>query len=279
MDGVLEKSRIAVSLVPERLIAEAAFDDGVLLDELTLRRDGDVLAFEEVEQVRKVLGSALAKWWQIIPIWVRLSFTMQHQQQTQWCWSAVSVSVAHYYVPSSTWTQCEMANQEMGQTTCCVDGSTTQCNQPNVLDAPLNRAGVLDHVEFGTVGFDAIRQEIDGSRPLAWRIGWSGGGGHFAVIEGYRVLGQNWVAVDDPWYGESDVALSTLTGGGYQGSGSWTHTYFTRRPALIFPGPWLEDRFRFPWEIWERVRVEQRSVLAGGAGAPAAAVSAGGEGR
>jgi hypothetical protein len=264
MDGVLATSRIAVSLVPERLIAQAALDDGVTLDEVVSRREGNALVFDDVGRVHEVLDKAIAAWWQLVPSWVRLNFTMQHQLQTQWCWAATSVSVAHYYVPWSSWTQCEMANQEMGQTTCCADGSTTQCNQPNVLDAPLNRAGVLDHMQGGVVAFSVVRQEIDAGRPLAWRIGWSGGGGHFAVIEGYQVSGASWVAVDDPWYGESDVALSTLTGGGYQGSGTWTHTYFTKRPLRIFTGPWLKEQFRLPREIWDRARVAQRAVVAGG---------------
>lgn len=264
MASVLERSRIPVSLVPERLIARTALDNGVTLDELAPRREGAVLAPADAERLRSVLDKAIFDWFQGIPTWVRLDFTMQHQQQTQWCWAAASVSVSHHYVPWSTWTQCEMVNQEMGQTTCCANGSTTQCNRPNVLDAPLKRAGVLDHMQSGSVSFTVIRQEIDAKRPLAWRIGWSGGGGHFAVVEGYRTSGTAWVTVDDPWYGQSDVALSTLTGGGYQGSGRWTHTYFTKRAGMIFPGPWLADRLRLPGEIWDRVHVEQRAVLAGG---------------
>jgi hypothetical protein len=42
--------------------------------------------------------------------WHRLDFTMQHQQQTNWCWAAVSTSVALFYDPVSTWTQCAVAS-------------------------------------------------------------------------------------------------------------------------------------------------------------------------
>ncbi len=55
-----------------------------------------------------------------------------------------------------------------------------------------------------------LEHKLDAGCPLAWRIGWSGGGGHFAVIEGYRTNGGPWVAVDDLRYGASDLALSTL---------------------------------------------------------------------
>jgi len=164
------------------------------------------------------------------PSWTRLSFTMQHQEQTEWCWAATSVSVARHYDARTTWTQCRMVGAEKQVDTCCEDGSSAACNQPNVLDAPLSRAGALDHKDRGRADFDTIRREIDAGRPLAWRVGWSGGGGHFAVIEGYQEAGDEWVAVEDPWYGASDVSVAALTDGVYQGSGSWTHTYFTRPP-------------------------------------------------
>jgi Papain-like cysteine protease AvrRpt2 len=137
------------------------------------------------------------------------------------------------------------------------------CNEPNVLDSPLNRADVLDHKQAASVGYDVIRQEIDGDRPIGWRIGWSGGGGHFAVIEGYQSFGDEWVAVDDPWLGPSDVAVSTLTGGMYQGSGSWTHTYFTRPQAIQ---PRVLHEIRLPWEIWERVVAEESRFVREGEG-------------
>jgi hypothetical protein len=166
------------------------------------------------------------------PRWVRLNFTMQDQRQRLWCWAATTVSVAAFYDPRSEWTQCELVNAVKGLTTCCEDGTTSECDDVNVLDAPLSRAGVLDHKHRGSVGYDVIRQETDAGRPLAFRIRWSGGGGHFAVIEGYRVSGDEFVAVDDPdpGYDAIDIAVSTLTGGKYLGTGSWTHTYFTRSP-------------------------------------------------
>jgi hypothetical protein len=162
--------------------------------------------------------------------WARLEFTMQPQEQTNWCWAATSVSVAAHYDRNSHWSQCRMVNAEKRLEVCCREGASEACNQPNTLDGPLTRAEVFEHKEPAPASSDAIRHEIDTGRPLAWRIGWAGGGGHFAVIEGYQRFGEAWVAVEDPWWGSSDVALSALTGGSYQGTGRWTHTYFTRPP-------------------------------------------------
>ena len=38
----------------------------------------------------------------LLPVWDRLSFQMQAQQQTNWCSAAVSTSVSHYYDAAST---------------------------------------------------------------------------------------------------------------------------------------------------------------------------------
>jgi hypothetical protein len=162
------------------------------------------------------------------PSWVRLSFAVQHQLQDQWCWAAVSTSIAGHY-GSTSWTQCSVANRELGQSTCCADGSTSACDQPWYLDRALKRVGALKKVEKGKPGdLKKVRKEIDGRRPVGIRIGWSGGGGHFVTIEGYRSDGAT-IAIEDPWYGASDVPFAAMSGS-YQGSGSWTHTYFTRKP-------------------------------------------------
>jgi Papain-like cysteine protease AvrRpt2 len=165
--------------------------------------------------------------------WARLTFEMQHQCRSEWCWAATSVSVSRYYDPESDWTQCAMVDAEKGLTGCCNDATRDDCNEANVLDGPLSRAEVFDHKQRGSVSSDSVRGEIDSGRPLALRIGWAGGHtGHFVVIDGYRSDGVEWVAVDDPLNGVCDLPVSTLTDGAYQQSGTWTHTYFTRPPPI-----------------------------------------------
>jgi Papain-like cysteine protease AvrRpt2 len=159
--------------------------------------------------------------------WERLDFTVQKQEQTQWCWAAVSTSVARFYDGGSGWTQCQMAGQELNRSSCCEDGSTAECNQPWYLDRALSRAGTFAGMEAApSTGLDPVPGEIGAGRPVCARIAWSGGGGHVVVIEGYRQDNTR-IAVEDPWYGSSDVPMSSFRGS-YQGSGSWTHYYLTR---------------------------------------------------
>jgi hypothetical protein len=157
------------------------------------------------------------------PHWRRLNFTMQTQQQTQWCWAAVSASVSAFFDATTGWTQCAIVNAELGRTDCCTNGSSTNCNRPWYLDSALSRTGNLQTWSSGVCTLADVTQEVNAGRPLCARIGWSGGGGHFLAIDGYNCE-LSTIAVDDPWFGASDVVLSTFQTA-YQGSGSCTHTY------------------------------------------------------
>ena len=155
-----------------------------------------------------------------------LNFLMQVQEQTNWCWSAVAVSTSHHYDAASNWIQCEVVNEELGQTTCCQNGSSALCNVPWYLDRALTRTGNLDTVASGRITFANLRQRIDASRAIGVRIGWNGGGGHFVILDGYNSNG-TFVSVRDLWYGDSTITYNAIATA-YQGNGSWTHTFITK---------------------------------------------------
>lgn len=153
-----------------------------------------------------------------------LRFTMQHQEQTQWCWAAVSVSVNLFYHPASGQTQCSVANVAMNQTTCCQDGSSAQCNQPWFLDQALQIVGNLNAWSAGKALLSKIKNEISNCRPFCLRIAWNGGGGHFVSVYGFNLQRIN---IADPWYGNSVVPYGPFPSA-YQGGGTWTDNYTTK---------------------------------------------------
>src|SRR5262249_28827267 len=69
--------------------------------------------------------------------WECFHFEMQQQLQSNWCWAAVASSVAKHYDQTSGWPQCEIANQELGQTCCCTNGGSPDCDKPWCLDLAL----------------------------------------------------------------------------------------------------------------------------------------------
>ena len=161
----------------------------------------------------------------------QLGFAMQRQQQDNWCWAAVAVSVSDFYIPPSPWTQCRIADAELDQAICCHDGASAACNQWWYLNRALDRTTHLVNWDEGMISLKAITHEIDNGRPVGVRVEWAGGGGHFVVVAGYQLDpgGGHTIAVFDPWPASGDTlaqAWDTFAGQ-YLGTGRWTHTYYT----------------------------------------------------
>jgi hypothetical protein len=153
-----------------------------------------------------------------------LRFTMQPQQQTQWCWAAVSVSVNLFYHPASGQTQCAVANVAMGQTTCCQNGSTAQCNQPWFLDQALQIVGNLNAWSAGKGAWRQVKNRDQQLPAVCLRIGVERRRRPFRTVYGYW---RTAISIADPWYGNSVVPYAPFPSG-YQGGGSWTDSYTTR---------------------------------------------------
>jgi len=154
-----------------------------------------------------------------------LNFTVQPQTQSNWCWAAVSTSVAHYYDNASTVTQCEVVNQQVGRTDCCQNPGSSNCNVIGYLDNALTYVGHLASEQGSAATYAATSTAVIAATPPCIRIGWSGGGGHFIGVYGIEPTNMHWVT--DPIFGQSLVSYATLTGGTYEGNGTWTNTYFT----------------------------------------------------
>lgn len=151
-----------------------------------------------------------------------LPFSMQTQQQTNWCWAATSTSVSLFYSAASAWTQCSVATQCLGGACCTQPGP---CNTVYYLDQALSATGNLASTALGALAFASIKTEIDNGRPPCCHISWSGGGGHFNTIHGYDDA-TNDVDVADPFYGAQTLPYATFVNS-YRGVGVWDYSYLT----------------------------------------------------
>lgn len=164
----------------------------------------------------------------------KLPFALEKQQQDYWCWSAMTVSVNHYYDPGTSWTQCTLVNSEFGRADCCVNGGSADCNQPYQTAVALRDLGNLAANQASAAGFQTIMNEINGARPLACRMVWPSGAGHVVSVYGfaqadYDGLYDQWVFVKDPGRGIGDSKyLYNQFKAKYQGVGTWNRTYLTQ---------------------------------------------------
>jgi hypothetical protein len=167
-----------------------------------------------------------------------LTFSIQKQLQTNWCWAAVSTSVSHFYNAASTWTQCKVANQAWGRKDCCSDpaaaSDVNRCNAPWYLDRALTITGNLDRVELRSLTFNEIQSEIGAKKPIGVRVGWYGRGGHFLVIRGWIVgeTGTEYIELADPIYLNSQIPYADFASS-YQSGGDWTTSYLTQAVMAV----------------------------------------------
>jgi Papain-like cysteine protease AvrRpt2 len=167
--------------------------------------------------------------------WKRIEFTVQHQLQTQWCWAAVSVSIADFYETPTAWTQCKLVSAQFGSNGCCDNGASEECNRPWYVDRALTSLGAFLGWERVTPSDfvasllpSTVTADISAQRPVGVGIAWDGGGGHAIVIDGYQTDGAM-VAVEDPWEGSADLPVSLLHR--YLGTGRWVDTFRTQPPS------------------------------------------------
>jgi hypothetical protein len=163
------------------------------------------------------------------------AFSVQTQIQTQWCWAAVSTSVAIFF-GSTKWTQCQVAADELHPLDCCGADASTGCNKAWSLDGALSRVGHFDRMDASSAPFPDVQTEINSGRPLGCRIQWSGNtGAHFVALGGWSTApdGTEYVDVHDPYYGFVQKTYNDFLSS-YRSSGDdWTHSYFTLSTANV----------------------------------------------
>lgn len=158
-----------------------------------------------------------------------LDFSVQRQMHSNWCWVAVATSVAHYYNPQSRWTQCAVANRELGRKDCC--GKSSKCNITGHLKDSL---ALVRHAErhpelksVGRISFSRVQREIDAGRPLGVRTQWRGGAGaHVLVVVGYHREFEL-LSLEDPLFGSSHWHYQAFWKD-YRHSGQWKNSYYTK---------------------------------------------------
>lgn len=164
-------------------------------------------------------------------------FTVEEQEQDNWCWTAVGLSIARFYNPTHAETQCQLANKSLQRADCCADGASDldKCNIPFTLQTPLTINGNLVEMLDETLSFAEIQGQIQAKSPVGCRIGWFGGGGHFIVISGWFVgeTGDKYLDIADPLDGPGppQQIMFEEFASSYRTGGDWTHTYLTGQAA------------------------------------------------
>jgi len=160
-------------------------------------------------------------------------FTMQTQQEENWCWAAVGVAINNFLDPGSVpaLTQATLANKVLAIPGVDCTMTPDQCNFTAALDDVLKAtANLRDDLGTRVLDFPSLKAQIDGGFPVCAQINWFEGGAHAIALDGYAELaaGVQVVSVQDPLYGPSFQFYEDLVSN-YLGSGVWGFT-FTVKP-------------------------------------------------
>lgn len=111
------------------------------------------------------------------------------QEQTQWCWAAVTNMILHYH-GETFHQQCEFANFVFEKSECC--------EQPESYDNPClpsrlsdlhKHLGIRSTKVLGSVSIDTLKNEINSGRPIGVAHVWKskyGYRGHHVLIYGWQ---------------------------------------------------------------------------------------------
>jgi len=162
---------------------------------------------------------------------------MEQQEQDQWCWAAVTISICRFYRDQKWQHQCDLVNQVLapilGGIDCSQDGASDSCNIPFSLSDALNTTGHLAQAVPGVVSFEDLTQEIDvRQRPLATRIVFADFiTRHFIVVIGCMQTpdGKQWVKVADPSLSSGNVTSIEYASllNDYRPGATWDQSYFS----------------------------------------------------
>lgn len=160
------------------------------------------------------------------------------QQQNQWCWAGCSYTILTYYGDDVT--QPIIVQYAYG------DSTINQWNwltghydveyqgkiyNPHGIDEILDHWNTPNTALYSSMSESAWKTEIDNGYPFVIRWGWTNGGGHFVVGQGYLDNGN--YQIMDPWYGCGYTIESYSWMANAKNQGSWTHSLKTNREISV----------------------------------------------
>lgn len=151
---------------------------------------------------------------------------MQTQQEDEWCWAAVSVSVDHYFNAQSTKTQCQVVQAVLQNAGCC--GNPDTCDDPARLQDALTNVQRLNQILLRPLSFSEIQAQLNADLPVCARIAWPNGGAHFVAVDGWSGSEANpQVHVADPLFPSATHGYIEFVSA-YRGNGQWTATFLVQ---------------------------------------------------
>lgn len=149
-----------------------------------------------------------------------LNFPLDRQQQTNWCWAAVTTALVEYFDREPV-SQCELVNKYYQRSDCC--SPSMPCNKLESLEDVLSNENLLENDDIeNKFSLDTIKTILQGDVKRMVCIRVFNRIGHFIAISGYD---ENFVFIQDPSLHSGDSKLVDYEALFNGVLGLWTHSY------------------------------------------------------
>jgi Papain-like cysteine protease AvrRpt2 len=163
-----------------------------------------------------------------------LNFRTQKQILDNWCWAAVTSSIAFYFNGNSRWLQSTLAARLINNVCASVNANNAQtappvCDVQMDIGRALTLTGNLAGDILRPLSFNEVVQQINAGFPLCCQIVFPGvQTSHFVILYGYQSTD---VVIGDPQAGIFSLNYqSFLTS--YR-NGNWRRTIGTKRGIIV----------------------------------------------
>lgn len=168
-----------------------------------------------------------------LPAEVRIPIRAERQQTAEWCWASCAAAVAQFIGLAKVPTEGELANLVTGRADCTSHPVPKEC----VVTAPVYTiSAVYEKLGIDRAGPDlpltinTLLSELIAGRPVEVGYLWYAGGGHVALVTGFKRDSELFY-VSDPYFGDGRLNYFALAAG--YGIGRWAVSYgrFKKRAA------------------------------------------------
>jgi hypothetical protein len=190
----------------------------------------------------------------VVPMYLKSvsvsDFGVQRQQQTEWCWAAVTSSLIQFMIPEAPASQRDIVTHTIKKEAA---QSLKDLNKPWDITDAAKHMGLADSTRYGNVSRDTMREMVNEGLPIPIQINWrnnarkngSLGSGHYVVVNsiGEEAKGETLIQVEDPLVGKLSLTWDELKND-YPGKGN-QHLYQHKERQRC--GNWQDGTCRCRW--------------------------------
>lgn len=190
----------------------------------------------------------------VVPLYLKSvsisDFGVQRQQETEWCWAAVTSSLMQFMVPDRSASQSDVVTHTFKK---AFVQAPENLNQPWDITDAAKTMGLEDGTRYGNVSRNTMRDMVNEGVPIPIQINWRRnarkngvlGDGHYVVVHniGEEAKGQTMIQVEDPWAGKLNLTWDELKND-YPGKAN-RHLYQHKKQQQC--KSWVNDACQCQW--------------------------------